>query len=123
MENNSKSYKVVIYNQTYSLRSDHGPEYIHKLAEYVDKRMNEIASKIAVSVAERSTATQEMSRNIAQAATGTQEVSSNIDSVKAAANETGRVSSAIVHAATDLDVQATSLRTQVDSFIARVRAA
>jgi cell division protein ZapA len=44
MENNSQSYKVVIYNQTYSLRSDHGPEYIHKLAEYVDKRMNEIAS-------------------------------------------------------------------------------
>jgi cell division protein ZapA len=33
----------VIYNQTYNLRSDHGPEYIHELAEYVDKRMNEIA--------------------------------------------------------------------------------
>lgn len=45
MENNSsQSYKVVIYNQTYSLRSDHGSEYIHTLAEYVDKRMNEIAS-------------------------------------------------------------------------------
>ena len=43
MENNSKSHKVVIYNQTYSLRSDHGPEYIHELAEHVNKRMNEIA--------------------------------------------------------------------------------
>lgn len=44
MENNpSPSYKVVIYNQTYNLRSDHGEEYIHELAEYVDKRMNEIA--------------------------------------------------------------------------------
>ena len=39
----SQSYKVVIYNQTYSLRSEHDPEYIHELAEYVDKRMNEIA--------------------------------------------------------------------------------
>jgi cell division protein ZapA len=39
----SQSYKVVIYNQTYSLRSQHDPEYIHELAEYVDKRMNEIA--------------------------------------------------------------------------------
>jgi cell division protein ZapA len=39
----SQSYKVVIYNQTYSLRSDHDPNYIQDLAEYVDKRMNEIA--------------------------------------------------------------------------------
>ena len=39
----SQSYKVVIYNQTYSLRSDHDPSYIQDLAEYVDKRMNEIA--------------------------------------------------------------------------------
>ena len=44
MENSSHSYKVVIYNQTYSLRSDHGPDYIHELAAYVDKRMAEIAS-------------------------------------------------------------------------------
>ncbi len=44
MENSpSQSYKVVIYNQTYSLRSDHDQDYIHELAEYVDKRMNEIA--------------------------------------------------------------------------------
>lgn len=39
----SQSYKVVIYNQTYNLRSDHDPHYIQDLAEYVDKRMNEIA--------------------------------------------------------------------------------
>lgn len=44
MENSpSQSYKVVIYNQTYSLRSDHDPEYIHQLAAHVDQRMNEIA--------------------------------------------------------------------------------
>jgi cell division protein ZapA len=39
----SKSYKVVIYNQTYNLRSEHGPEYINELAAHVDRRMNEIA--------------------------------------------------------------------------------
>jgi cell division protein ZapA len=39
----SQSYKVVIYNQTYNLRSDHDPSYIQGLAEYVDQRMNEIA--------------------------------------------------------------------------------
>ncbi|HKV37842.1 MAG TPA: cell division protein ZapA [Blastocatellia bacterium] len=36
--------KVVIYNQTYTLRSDHSPEYIQELADYVNERMNEIAS-------------------------------------------------------------------------------
>lgn len=39
----SQSYKVVIYNQTYNLRSEHGPEYINELAAHVDRRMNEIA--------------------------------------------------------------------------------
>jgi cell division protein ZapA len=43
MDNPSQTAKVVIYNQTYSLRSDHDPVYIQELAEYVDQRMNEIA--------------------------------------------------------------------------------
>ena len=44
MDNNpSQPYKVVIYNQTYNLRSDHDHGYIQDLAEYVDRRMNEIA--------------------------------------------------------------------------------
>ena len=41
--NPNHAYKVVIYNQTYNLRSDHGPEYIQMLADHVDRRMNEIA--------------------------------------------------------------------------------
>jgi cell division protein ZapA len=43
MDNSNQPYKVVIYNQTYNLRSDHKPDYIQDLAEYVDRRMNEIA--------------------------------------------------------------------------------
>ena len=43
MDNQNQPYKVVIYNQTYNLRSDHQPDYIQDLAEYVDRRMNEIA--------------------------------------------------------------------------------
>ena len=43
-ETPSKSYKVVIYNQTYSLKSNHDEEYIQQLATHVNKRMNEIAS-------------------------------------------------------------------------------
>lgn len=41
--NPNQTAKVVIYNQTYSLRSDHDSAYIQELAEYVDQRMNEIA--------------------------------------------------------------------------------
>jgi cell division protein ZapA len=43
MENQSQTVKVVIYNQTYNLRSDHEPGHIQELARYVDERMNEIA--------------------------------------------------------------------------------
>ena len=44
MDNNpTKSYKVVIYNQTYNLRSEHDLEHINELAAHVDRRMNEIA--------------------------------------------------------------------------------
>jgi cell division protein ZapA len=44
MDNNpSQPHKVVIYNQTYNLRSDHDTDYIQELADHVDMRMNEIA--------------------------------------------------------------------------------
>jgi cell division protein ZapA len=43
MDNPSQSHKVVIYNQTYTLRSTHDSSYIQELAEHVNKRMNEIA--------------------------------------------------------------------------------
>lgn len=39
-----QTIKVEIYNQTYSIRSDGDNEYIHELAEYVDRKMREISS-------------------------------------------------------------------------------
>lgn len=36
--------KVDIYNQTYTIRSDGDNEYIQGLADYVDRKMREIAS-------------------------------------------------------------------------------
>lgn len=41
--NNSQSHKVVIYNQTYHLRSEQDEDYIRQLAGHVDQRMLEIA--------------------------------------------------------------------------------
>jgi len=87
------------------------------------KQIDEISSAIASSVEEQGAATGEIAQNVQQAAQGTQEVSSNIVSVARAANDTGRVSSEIVNAAGDLDQQAANLRTKVDAFIERVRAA
>src|SRR5438445_12793411 len=40
----SPNIKVEIYDQAYTIRSDGDPEYIRKLAEYVDQRMREISS-------------------------------------------------------------------------------
>lgn len=39
-----QSIRVEIYNQTYSIRSDGDNDYILRLAEYVDRKMREIAS-------------------------------------------------------------------------------
>lgn len=40
----TQSIKVEIYNQTYNIRGNGDSEYIVQLAEYVDRRMREIAS-------------------------------------------------------------------------------
>lgn len=40
----SPTIKVEIYDQAYTVRSDGDPEYLKKLAEYVDERMREISS-------------------------------------------------------------------------------
>lgn len=39
-----QTIRVEIYNQTYSIRSDGDNDYIHELAEYVDRKMREISS-------------------------------------------------------------------------------
>src|SRR6201988_2275787 len=41
---NSRTIKVEIYDQAYTVRSDGDPEYLKQLAEYVDQRMREISS-------------------------------------------------------------------------------
>ncbi|WP_244644096.1 methyl-accepting chemotaxis protein [Azorhizobium oxalatiphilum] len=87
------------------------------------RKIDDISSAIANAIDQQGAATGEIAENVSQAAQGTQEVSSSITGVSAAAAETGRVSGDIVHAATDLSAQANRLRSQVDTFIARVRAA
>jgi cell division protein ZapA len=40
----TQSVKVEIYNQSYNIRGNGDPEYIIQLAEFVDRRMREVAA-------------------------------------------------------------------------------
>ncbi|MEW6256080.1 MAG: methyl-accepting chemotaxis protein [Pseudomonadota bacterium] len=87
------------------------------------RRIDEISASIAAAIEQQGAATGEIAQNVHQAAQGTLEVSASITTVSSAAADTGRVSGEIVRSASDLASQADSLRTQVDNFIERVRAA
>ncbi|MBF0375646.1 MAG: HAMP domain-containing protein [Alphaproteobacteria bacterium] len=84
--------------------------------------ISEISSAIASAVEEQGAATQEIARNVEQAALGTKEVSSNIGGVTQAAGEAGAVANQVLTAAGELSRQSEILRSEVDGFIARIRA-
>ncbi|MDQ7249292.1 methyl-accepting chemotaxis protein [Dongia sedimenti] len=86
-------------------------------------RVNEISTAIASAVEEQGAATQEIARNVQQAAIGTQEVSSNIVSVTEAAQHTGAAASQLLAGSNDLAKQAEIMRTEVEKYIAGVKAA
>jgi methyl-accepting chemotaxis protein len=86
-------------------------------------QVNEISSAIASAVQEQSAATHEIAGNVQQASKGTAEITHNIAGVTQAANETGAASSQVLGAATALSQQAETLRGDVQSFLANIRAA
>jgi methyl-accepting chemotaxis protein len=86
-------------------------------------RINEISAAIASAVEEQAAATKEIARNVEEAANGTKAVSANIVDVNQAAAEAGQGASEVLGAAGELSRQAEKLRTEVDAFLARVRAA
>ena len=86
-------------------------------------QVNHSAQAIAAAVEEQGAATGEISRNVEQAARGTQMVSSRISLVRDGAVETGEAAQEILRASGSLSVQAERLRSEVNSFLAQVRAA
>ncbi|NIA69503.1 HAMP domain-containing protein [Pelagibius litoralis] len=86
------------------------------------EQVNGIAASIASAVEEQSAATQEISRNVQSASASTNEVSSNIGEVTTAAQESGNSAATMLGAANDLASQSSSLSSQVDSFLASIRA-
>jgi methyl-accepting chemotaxis protein len=85
--------------------------------------INEITSAISIAVEQQGSATQEIARNVQEAALGTGQVSSNIAAVNQAAEKTGSASNGVLASAEQLSTQAATLRTDVDRFLANIRAA
>jgi methyl-accepting chemotaxis protein len=86
-------------------------------------RMSEITLNISSAVEEQGAATREIARNIQSVAAGSAEISDHIGGVSAAASATGDAASVVLTSARDLDQQSGMLRSAVDEFLGKVRAA
>ncbi len=86
-------------------------------------QVSEISGAIAAAVEEQNATTGEIGRNVQQVAHSAQEVNGTIISVSQGASEVGSASGEVLSAANDLSQMAARLQTEVDTFIARVRAA
>ncbi len=85
--------------------------------------INTISGLVAGAVEAQRKATQEVARNIHEAATGTRAVADNIGTLTAAASETGSSAAQVLNAASELAQQQELMRSEVDKFLATVRAA
>jgi methyl-accepting chemotaxis protein len=95
---------------------------IRGIGEVINE-INGIAAAIAAAVEEQGTTTKQIARNVQQAAEGAQEVTRNIASVKESSTASGAAADQVLAAAEELSKQANGLTTEVNSFIAEVKAA
>jgi methyl-accepting chemotaxis protein len=86
-------------------------------------QMSEITISISTAVEQQGDATREIARNIQSVAAGSSEISAHIGGVTTAAAATGSAASDVLSNARELDNQSGMLRTAVDGFLAKVRAA
>jgi methyl-accepting chemotaxis protein len=87
------------------------------------RRIEAISSGIAGAVDEQSASTREIGRNAGEAARGTNTVSENLRLISGAASTAGSGVEQVLGAADGLTRQATQLRSEVDRFLAEIRAA
>ncbi len=80
------------------------------------------AVSIASAVDQQSVAGHDLARSIDLAARGTEKVADHVEDVRALSLSTGAAASQVLSSATSLESQAATLRTQVQGFLARVRA-
>ncbi|MFO6447968.1 methyl-accepting chemotaxis protein [Erythrobacter sp. NE805] len=80
------------------------------------------AVSIATAVDQQSVAGHDLARSIDLAARGTEKVAGHVETVRTLSLSTGAAASQVLSSATSLESQAATLRAQVQSFLARVRA-
>ena len=85
--------------------------------------MSEITAGISTSIEQQGEATREIARNIQSVAAGSSEINAHIGSVTSAAEATGSAATDVLSNARELDNQSGALRSAVDNFLAKVRAA
>lgn len=95
---------------------------IGDITKIIDE-INVVSGSISSAVEEQGASTQEIANNVNQAAMGTQEVSQNMAGVTQSAEATGQAASLVSKASEDLSEQADRLKTSVDAFLERLRAA
>ncbi|WP_374408855.1 methyl-accepting chemotaxis protein [Pelagerythrobacter sp.] len=81
------------------------------------QQLEATAVSIASAVDQQSVAGQELARNIDLAARGTTEIRSNVEQVRETALSTGAAASQVLASATELEDQASALRTQVSRIM------
>jgi methyl-accepting chemotaxis protein len=86
-------------------------------------QMSEITVSISTSIEQQGDATREIARNIQSVAAGSSEISAHIGGVTTAASATGTAATDVLTNARELDNQSGMLRSAVDGFLAKVRAA
>jgi methyl-accepting chemotaxis protein len=85
--------------------------------------VSEIASAIASAVEEQQSATREIARNVSEAARGTEEVTGHIGDVQGAASQTGAAAAQVLSAADALARDTGALASEVQTFLAEIKAA
>jgi methyl-accepting chemotaxis protein len=85
--------------------------------------MSEITVAISAAIEEQGAATREIARNIQSVAAGSSEINAHIGGVTTAASATGTAAGDVLANARELDNQSGMLRSAVDGFLAKVRAA
>lgn len=86
-------------------------------------KINHASLAIANAMREQEGATQDIARNVEQAAIGVEEVTNTITEVAQVAEQTGESSGQMLQAAQSLMDQSATLKSEVDQFLRRVRAA
>jgi methyl-accepting chemotaxis protein len=86
-------------------------------------QMSEITVSISTAIEQQGNATRQIARNIQQVAAGSSEINAHIGGVTTAAAATGTAASDVLANARELDNQSGMLRSAVDGFLAKVRAA